>query len=252
MQKYLFPETEGIQRRMFAVEGMRVETRAEKPPQILGHAAMFNKTTMIGRSFYEVIMPGAFSKTIQEADVRCLWNHDLNYVLGRTKSGTLRLSEDAQGLLIEDDAPTTQLISDLVLEPIRRGDVDQMSFAFYAVRTEWVDQENDLPIRKLFEVKLYDVSPVTFPAYQETDVAVRSALAEAGIDYLVLTQAIERSKRGAVTDADRVLVRSVMDKLNELFPSTPTESHLEDDDGQRAKDRLALLRRRLELAEVEI
>jgi HK97 family phage prohead protease len=252
-QKHSFPEAEGIQRRTFSADAMRIETRAEKPPQIIGHAALFDSRARIGWSFYEEIAPGAFSKTIQEADVRCLFNHDINFILGRTKSGTLRLSEDADGLVIDCDPPETDLIRDLVLAPIRRGDVDQMSFAFDAVRTEWIDQENDLPIRRLLEVKLYDVSPVTYPAYEDTDVAVRSALANAGIDYLALTQAIERSKRGAITDADRALVRSVISKLNGLLPPAPTESHPgEDDEDARAKVRMADVRRRLELAEIEL
>ena len=252
-KQFNFPETEGIQRRMFAVDSMRIESRADQPPRIVGHAAMFNRMAQIGSSFYEIVAPGAFSKTIQEADVRCLWNHDMNFILGRTKSGTLRLSEDAEGLLIDNDPPQTQLVNDLVLEPIRRGDVDQMSFSFDAIRTEWTEQNNDLPIRRLLEVKLYDVSPVAFPAYQDTDVAVRSALLAAGIDYAALTQAITRSKSGTITVADRALVRSVMDKLNGLFPSAPTESHPEDGNEEaRVKAHMQMLRRRLELAEAEL
>jgi len=251
--KYQFPEAEGVQRRMFVADSMRIESREDKPPKIIGHAAMFNSRTRIGWSFYEEIAPGAFTKTIQEADVRALFNHDMNYILGRTKSGTLRLSEDEKGLAIDCDPPQTDLIRDLVLAPIQRGDVDQMSFAFEAVRTEWIDQENDLPIRRLLEVKLYDVSPVTFPAYEDTDVAVRSALAAAGIDFRALTQAIERSKHGVLTDADQTLVRTVISTLNGLLPPAPTESHPgEDDEAARARIRMDDLRRRLQIAELEL
>lgn len=250
---FQFAETTGMQTRVWSLDELRIEQRAEKPPAIIGHAALFNSMTVIGSSFYEVIEPGAFSKTIQEGDARCLWNHDMNFVLGRKKSGTLMLSEDDQGLLIDCNPPQTTLINDMVLEPIRRGDVDQMSFSFDAVRTEWTEQENDLPIRRLLEVKLYDVSPVTFPAYPDTDVAVRNALTAAGIDYAVLTQAITRSKLGGITDADRALVRSVIDKLSQLFPtSAPTESHPEGDlETNDAQVRMARFRRRLELAEIE-
>lgn len=249
---FQFPETTGVQTRFWNIDQLRVEMRAEKPPAIVGHAALFNNRTVIGTSFYEELEAGAFAKTIKEGDARCLWNHDMNFVLGRVKSGTLRLSEDEQGLLIDCDPPQTALINDMVLEPIRRKDVDQMSFAFDAVRTEWIEQESDYPIRRLLEVRLYDVSPVTFPAYPDTDVAVRNALTAAGIDYAVLTQAITRSKLGGITDDDRALVRSVIDKLTQLFPtSAPTESHPEGDETSHAQARMVNLRRRLELAEIE-
>lgn len=248
---FQFPETTGVQTRFWSLDQLRVEARAEQAPVIIGHAALFNNRTVIGGSFYEEIEPGAFSKTIQESDVRCLWNHDMNFVLGRTKSKTLQLNEDEKGLLIEDDPPQTQLVNDMVLEPIRRGDVDQMSFSFDAVRTEWIEQQNDFPVRKLLEVRLYDVSPVTFPAYPDTDVAVRSALAGVGIDTLALTQIISRSKLGAITDIDRELMQSVMDKLNSLIPSTPTESHLEDGNAEAAQVRMTYLKRQVELAALE-
>jgi len=248
-----FPETTGMQTRFWSLDELRVEMRADKPPMIIGHAALFNNRTVIAGMFYEEIQPGAFAKTIKEGDARCLWNHDMNFVMGRVKSGTLRLSEDDKGLLIENDPPQTTLINDMVLEPIRRKDVDQMSFSFDAVRTEWTDQENDLPIRRLLEVKLYDVAPVTFPAYPDTDVAVRSALTAAGIDYAVLTQAILRSKNGSFTQADRSLVSTVIDKLNSLVPtSAPTESHPEaDEEKNRAQARMTYLKRQLELAQLE-
>lgn len=250
---FQFPETTGMQTRFWENGELRVEMRADSVPTIKGHAALFDNRTIIGSSFYEELEAGAFAKTIKEGDARCLWNHDMNFVLGRVKSGTLRLSEDELGLAIDCDPPQTALINDMVLNPIRRKDVDQMSFSFEAVRTEWIEQENDYPIRRLLEVKLYDVSPVTFPAYPDTDVAVRNALTAAGIDYAVLTQAITRSKLGGITDDDRALVRTVIDKLNQLFPaSAPTESHPEsNDETSRAQVRMVNLRRRLELAEIE-
>lgn len=252
-KNFQFPETTGVQTRFWNLNELRVEQRADKPATIKGHAALFDNRTLIADSFYEELQVGAFTKTIQEGDARCLWNHDMNFVLGRVKSGTLRLAEDDLGLLIDCDPPQTTLINDMVLEPIRRKDVDQMSFAFEPVRTEWIEQEGDYPIRRLLEVKLYDVSPVTFPAYPDTDVAVRNALTAAGIDYAVLTQAITRSKNGKTTAADQTLVRTVIDKLTQLFPtSAPTVSHPElSDADQAAQVRMLNLRRRLELAEVE-
>jgi HK97 family phage prohead protease len=142
--------------------------------KIVGYAAVFNSTTDLGY-FEERIKPGAFRRPIKEQqDVRALWNHDANFVLGRTKSGTLRLIEDEVGLRIEIDPPATQTARDLV-ESIRRGDVDQMSFAFIAVKESWTDRQGMLPLRELEDVDLFDVSPVTYPAYQATSVGLRSA-----------------------------------------------------------------------------
>lgn len=150
------------------------ELRAEDEGKIVGYAAVFNSTTDLGY-FEERIKPGAFARAIKEQqDVRALWNHDANYVLGRTKSGTLRLAEDNVGLRIEIDPPDTQTARDVV-ESIRRGDVDQMSFAFIATKETWTDRRDMLPLREIEDADLFDVSPVTYPAYEATTVGLRSA-----------------------------------------------------------------------------
>lgn len=141
--------------------------------KIAGHAAKFDLLSEDLGGFRERIAPGAFAKTIQSGDVRALWNHDANIVLGRNKSGTLRLSEDSAGLFYECDAPDTQLVRDMVLAPIARGDVNQCSFGFYTLSDKWAKIDGEW-IRTLLEVELFDVSPVTYPAYPQTDVAVRS------------------------------------------------------------------------------
>ncbi len=165
-----------IERRAFSLTQVEVRTGEEsEPPKIVGYAAVFNVPSVpIGlEGFREIIRPGAFSKTIKTADVRALWNHDTNYVLGRTKTGTLKLAEDDHGLAIEIVPPNTQWARDL-MESIRRGDVDQMSFGFQTVQDRW-KTENGQTVRELLEVELFDVSPVTFPAYPQTSVTVRSA-----------------------------------------------------------------------------
>jgi len=156
------------------------ELRAENPdpdkgPVITGYAAVFDSETDIGGLFREVIRPGAFRRAIKEKqDVRALWNHDPNYILGRTKSGTLRLSEDKRGLKIEVDPPETEFAESLVAS-IRRGDVDQMSFAFTATEETWTERKDEPTLRELIDVDLYDISPVTFPAYDTTTVGIRTA-----------------------------------------------------------------------------
>jgi HK97 family phage prohead protease len=146
---------------------------AEKTGVLSGHAAVFNVETNIGGFFREVVAPGAFLDSIQTDDVRALWNHDPNIVLGRNRAGTLRLQEDARGLAVEIDAPKSGMIHDLVVGPIERGDVSQMSYAFEALAEAW-NLDADPPIRTVTRVRLYDVSPVTYPAEPTTDVAARS------------------------------------------------------------------------------
>jgi HK97 family phage prohead protease len=163
-----------IERRAFAVE-LRVVREADKKPVIRGHAAVFNALSEDLGGFREQIAPGAFREAVQVDDVRALFNHDANLVLGRNKAGTLRLSEDSTGLAIEIDPPDTQYARDLMVS-MERGDITQMSFGFTTKKggQRWQERDGDVPLRTLTDVSLFDVSPVTFPAYPQTDVALRS------------------------------------------------------------------------------
>ena len=151
------------------------EIRADKETRKMeGHAAVFHEVTDIGGYFREQIAPGAFSKSIEKDDVRALFNHDPNYVLGRNKAGTLEMIEDEKGLRVSITPPDTQYARDLAVS-IERGDINQMSFAFQVLEEEWRSGENgDLDTRTIKSAKLYDVSPVTYPAYEGTDIAMRS------------------------------------------------------------------------------
>lgn len=163
-----------IERRAFALDGVSCEKRDNGPTVLKGHAAVFDSLSEDLGGFRERIAPGAFTEAIQTDDVRALLNHDPNILLGRNRSKTLRLAEDAHGLAIEIDLPDTQAARDLSVL-IGRGDLTQMSFGF-SVRPggqEWAKDDNGTAIRTLKKVRLYDVSPVTFPAYPATDVAVR-------------------------------------------------------------------------------
>jgi hypothetical protein len=171
-----------IERRNLDIE-LRIEQNEDKKPKITGHAAMFNLLSEPMYGFREKIAPGAFKNSIKKDDVRALFNHDANYVLGRNKAGTLKLKEDDLGLAIDIDPPDTQWARDLQ-ESIRRGDISQMSFGFIVVKDTWEHNKNPNKesIRTLEEVQLFDVSPVTYPAYPQTSVAVRdymNALKEA-------------------------------------------------------------------------
>ncbi len=162
--------------RSYPIE-LRVAKEDGKAPVIQGHAAVFGQLSEDLGGFREKVAKGAFTKTLKEADVRALWNHDSNYVLGRNRSGTLRLAEDKEGLSVEIDPPDTTWAKDL-LTSMERGDVDQMSFGFRVVKEEWDDSDKANVVRTLSEVELFDVSPVTYPAYPQTSVSVKRHLEE--------------------------------------------------------------------------
>lgn len=164
---------ENNEERRFITTELRV-SRDDDKAKIVGYAAVFNSWSEDLGGFREKIQPGAFGKTIKKADVRALFNHDSNIVLGRTKSGTLRLKEDNTGLHMEIDPPDTQAARDL-MTLIERGDITQQSFAFRTVEDDWKYKNNGNEAeRTLIEVELHDVSPVTYPAYPDTSVGLRS------------------------------------------------------------------------------
>lgn len=172
-----------VERRKYTEDNNDDESNESRT--VRGYAAKFNKRSEnLGcgsYQFFEVIEPGAFDDVLND-DVRALFNHDENLILARSKNGagTLRIGTDETGLWYEFDAPTTQAGNDL-LESLERGDVDQSSFSFSVDKDgqSWVEtQEGDGPIVTIRTIKkfskLYDVSPVVFPAYLDTDVATRS------------------------------------------------------------------------------
>ena len=158
------------------LSGLKLETRSDTAqPKLVGYAAVFGEATDIGGMFREKIERGAFLAAIKTSDIHALFNHDENLVLGRAKAGTLRVSEDQHGLKVEIDPPDTQDVRDLLVK-MKRGDIDQMSFAFTMLGgvQEW-DDSAEPPIRTIKKVgELYDVSVVTRGAYPTTEVAVRS------------------------------------------------------------------------------
>jgi HK97 family phage prohead protease len=156
-----------------ALERRDGEEDAQDAQKITGYAAVFNTWATIGGWWEERIAPGAFSKSIAEHDVRALFNHDSNFVLGRNRAGTLTLAEDARGLYFNATPPDTQWARDLVTS-IKRGDISQCSIGFFVRKQEWDDTDPKMPKRTIIEVELFDVSPVTYPAFEDTQVDVRS------------------------------------------------------------------------------
>lgn len=174
---------EGAERRYFTSEvraEKREDTAEDVGTTIEGYAAKFNSATEIGcyYKFKENILPGAFDDVLND-DVRCLFNHDPNYVLARSVSGkgTLTLSVDKIGLKYSFVTPDRSFAKDLQ-DAIQSGDISQSSFAFEIQEETWTEIDGQMATRDIVKFKkLYDVSPVTYPAYVDTEVAARSLTA---------------------------------------------------------------------------
>jgi HK97 family phage prohead protease len=108
---------------------VRAEQQSDQPTRIIGYGSVFNSRSEPLWGFREIIKPGAFDDVLTN-DVRGLFNHDPNFILGRSAAGTLSLSVDERGLQYDILAPDTQTIRDLVIAPMVRGDISQSSFAF--------------------------------------------------------------------------------------------------------------------------
>ena len=123
--------------------------------------------------FQEQFKKGAFAESLTKEDQRALWSHDTSQVLGRTKNGTLRLYEDDIGLRFELDLPDTTLGND-AYKSIKRGDIDGVSFGFRMRKEEWDESDPDNVTRTITQADLFEISPVGFPAYPDSQVSARS------------------------------------------------------------------------------
>ena len=214
-----------------------------------GYAARFNEFSE-PLPFREKIAPGAFQRSLRSRnDVKLLWNHDSSTVLGSTRSGTLRLYEDAEGLRVEADLPDTQAGRD-ARTLIQRGDVTGFSFGFTVPQggDSWNEDGSE---RTLHSVRLFEVSTgVAFPAYPTTNgtATVRglSALAiRADVDVDALADAVLKLENGEdISDDDRTVIETV---LNELAPRVESEEPEQDEDEEKARQLLQLKKKKLQL-----
>jgi HK97 family phage prohead protease len=138
----------------------------------VGYAALFDTWTDIGGMWRERIAPGAFTASLQERDVLALHSHDSGRVVGRLGAGTLILREDAKGLAFENPLPDTNDGRDLIVQ-LDRGDIAGMSIGFVSVRSEW-DETKDVTERTILEAMLFEITYTAYPAYRDTEVALRS------------------------------------------------------------------------------
>lgn len=175
-----------------------LEARAatdDEGPGIVGYGSVYEvRTTIPGyfRDWDEEVARGAWTKTIQEGDIRSMFNHDDNWLLGRTSADTLSLSEDDTGLRYEVDINPDDPNAMSVHAKVERGDVSGSSVWFRVIRheIEIPSDDNDLerPLRRILEAALYETGPVVWPAFEATTAGARSlgaldgALRAIGVD----------------------------------------------------------------------
>lgn len=218
-----------MERRSFTTE-FEVRARAGGGVTVEGHGAVFNRLSKNLGGFVEQVAPGAFTKSLADnPDVRALFNHDPSMILGRTRSGTLRLSQDSTGLAYEIDMPDTTAARDLMVS-LERGDITQSSFGFYVVRggDEWSQTDEGFPLRTLTAVSIHDgdVSPVTYPAYPDADSglrerAYRSLAAHLGVDPAVVRTAAEENDLRTLLTNDPA-EEPVVEEQRETHSETPS------------------------------
>lgn len=222
-----------MRERRTIVTDLQIRSEGDAGVVIGGHAPVWNRYSQNLGGFVEQVAPGATTKTIQEGDIRGLLNHDPNLLLGRNKADTMRLTEDNIGLDFAIDVPDTTAGRDLVVSA-RRGDINGSSFSFNVVGNgvEWGFTADDFPLRTLTEIKLYDVGPVTFPAYLDSESGLRSTAARA------------EAFAGLVTERrsiDEVIEAADADQLGEIIRA-------DDPDEPRDTHSIEVYRARLELA----
>jgi Escherichia/Staphylococcus phage prohead protease len=184
-----------------------------------GYASVFEKRSGNLGGFVEKVRSSAFNKTIKEADVRALWNHDPQYVLGRTGAGTLELAIDSNGLYYRSLLPNTTYAKDLAAL-LERRDVRESSFTFFKVQDEWDLTEDGYPQRSLVEVGLIDVAPVTFPAYPD---ATSGVARRAALDGLARRCGIDGCMIESQLDTDQ----AILDAIKRLEPEGSTNTDTE-------------------------
>lgn len=205
----------------------RMESRAagDGSRTLVGYGSVANQRTTIAGWFDEwdeEVADGAWTKTIAEADIRSMFNHNTERLLGRTKSGTLRLSEDPTGLLYEVDINADDPNAMSAYAQVERGDVDGSSVWFRVIRQEWIaptkDNGMERELRRILEAELIETGPVVFPAFTQTTATAR----QLGVVDLTLRAAgLDASKR-ARTAFDLLSDPSSLEgELRTLFESAP-------------------------------
>ena len=221
-----------IERRVVPVDRGRLELRTAGDTKKIGMMIPFRSPSHVIYGFTERIAPGAFARTIKngaaakgDGDIVSLWNHDPNWVLGRQANRTLTLAESDAGLDGEAMLDPDNRMHDVFAANVARRDVTGASFGFETIRDEWKYNEDGSAERTLLEVKLFDVSPVTYPAYPASDAESRSLLevaaVRAGVDLGALASYLGQLTEGKVPQAVVAEFRALIARLEGMVPAPP-------------------------------
>ncbi len=212
------------------LECREVAATGDSPAQLIvrGIPIVYNQETIIYDPWYgeyrEVIVSGAGAKTITpQNNIRMLNQHDTKQPLGTTKYRTLSLVEGPAHVEMECILPPTEAGRSFY-EQVKRGDIDGMSFGFYVIEERWTysEDKNVLPLREILEYELIEVSGVTFPAYQQTSIAIRSAFSEAGYkDFQALGALVNRSKHCGLNADQRATAQELLKSFEKILREEP-------------------------------
>jgi len=160
-------------RNSFFPGGFKTRAEPDGGKYIEGYFIVFNQKTELWYNMYEEIDPGALDKSLKDNDIRCLFNHNSDLVLGRTGNKTLELKKDKNGLfgvvrINEDDAEAMD-----VYARVSRGDINGCSFGFYPRSEEYEKQDDGTTLWRVLEADTHEVSVCTFPAYPQTEISAR-------------------------------------------------------------------------------
>lgn len=222
--------------------GAPIEVRASQSRSIGGYAAVFGRSSENLGGFFEKIDPAAFNKSKSDGfpGVVCRWNHRDDFLLGTTRSGTLQLTVDRNGLDYTVDLPECR---NDILEMTARGDLAHSSFAFQTYSEDWLKGDSGYPIRMLLSCRLIDVAPVTSPAYPDASCALRSFARFVGAPY-----------EDVVDRADKDELRSFWQRTDNAGPPKAAKERTPDVDAKARvrRESLALAKAEGELIEASI
>lgn len=165
-----------IERRIFAGP-VELRQEGDGPGTLIGHPVVYGARSVDMGGWFEEVVAGAFAASLRDEDQVALWSHEMSDVLGRTSAETLTLKDSKESIESRIILPDTQPGRDAAVL-VKRGDVSGMSFGFFTQRAQWrilEETEDDRTyLRSILKGRLVEVSPVAFPAYPDTDVALRS------------------------------------------------------------------------------
>ena len=179
--------------RRTASEGVELRQEGETFTAV-GYASVFDRLSQNLGGFVERVAPGTFRSTIKQADVRALFNHEPDQLLGRSGNGTLRMQEDDKGLFYEIDLNLDTTLGRDCAAHLKRADLYGSSFGFRTISDEWGETEDGYPMRTLTEVALRDLGPCVFPAYEASEASLRCLAEDFALDINVLLHAAEENR----------------------------------------------------------